>query len=146
MAGNFSFDEHAALEKIKAAVHAKIFKVKCPKCGLVAAVREGVTPLPALRVSPQGRAKHSRSGPLARPASSPTQLPLRWLFLLPHTARGLYQSPVHILRVEPKLNAAVSIVHVLTSSIFSLHLICQPERQITTSGAFFYFNTVLTSP
>lgn len=46
MAGNFSFDEHAALEKINAAVHAKIFKVKCPKCGLVAAVREGVTPCP----------------------------------------------------------------------------------------------------
>lgn len=46
MAGNFSFDEHVALEKIKAAVHAKIFKVKCPKCGLVAAVREGVTPCP----------------------------------------------------------------------------------------------------
>ena len=33
-------------KKIKAAVHAKIFKVKCPKCGLVAAVREGVTPCP----------------------------------------------------------------------------------------------------
>lgn len=46
MAGSFSFDEHAALEKIKAAAHAKIFKVKCPKCGLVAAVREGVTPCP----------------------------------------------------------------------------------------------------
>ena len=46
MTGNFSFDEHAALEKIKAAAHAKIFKVKCPKCGLVAAVREGVTPCP----------------------------------------------------------------------------------------------------
>lgn len=46
MTGNFSFDEHAALEKINAAVHAKIFKVKCPKCGLVAAVREGVTPCP----------------------------------------------------------------------------------------------------
>lgn len=46
MAGNFSFDEHAALEKIKSAVHAKTFKVKCPKCGLVAAVREGVTPCP----------------------------------------------------------------------------------------------------
>ena len=46
MAGNFSFDEHAALGKIKAAVHAKIFKVKCPKRGLVAAVREGVTPCP----------------------------------------------------------------------------------------------------
>lgn len=46
MAGNFSFDEHAELKKIKAAAHAKIFKVKCPKCGLVAAVREGVTPCP----------------------------------------------------------------------------------------------------
>lgn len=51
MAGNFSFDEHAALEKINAAVHAKIFKVKCPKCGLVAAVREGVTPCRAAGIS-----------------------------------------------------------------------------------------------